>query len=221
MSKPDWRMVRERYWQERRVEYEAGQTLKQIAASASVCIRTVTANLRAVGTKIRPRGSSGARMQPNAARCAAILARLAAGSTQRDVGAEFGITTQRVSQIMRRAGMKRDGMGTRCHSETIAARMAKQAAARERRASAVQVRREKRQRKALRLVGAAKKLRDKGLSWAECADRLGMSMMNLHKMCLRYAPEMRVRSLVKRRKRAVAVAATPRRKQPVEMMVAD
>ena len=221
MSKPDWRMVRERYWQERRVEYEAGQTLKQIAASASVCIRTVTANLRAVGTKIRPRGSSGARMQPNAARCAAILARLAAGSTQRDVGAEFGITTQRVSQIMRRAGMKRDGMGTRCHSETIAARMAKQAAARERRASAVQVRREKRQRKALRLVREAKKLRDKGLSWAECAERLSMIMMNLHSTCLRYAPEMRVKPLAKRRKRAVAVAATPRRKQPVEMMVAD
>ena len=221
MSKPDWRMVRERYWQERRVEYEAGQTLKQIAASASVCIRTVTANLRAVGTKIRPRGSSGARMQPNAARCAAILARLAAGSTQRDVGAEFGITTQRVSQIMRRAGMKRDGMGTRCHCETIAARMAKQAAARERRASAVQVRREKRQRKALRLVGAAKKLRDKGLSWAECAERLSMIMMNLHSTCLRYAPEMRVKPLAKRRKRTVAVAVMPRRQRSAQVTAAD
>ena len=221
MSKPDWRMVRERYWQECRVEFEAGQTLKQIAASASVCIRTVTANLRAVGTKIRPRGSSGARMQPNAARCAAILARLAADRTLQDVATEFGISRQRVSQIMRRAGMKRDGMGTRCHSETIAARMAKQAAARERRASAVQVRREKRQRKALRLVGAAKKLRDKGLSWAECAAGLSMIMATLHSTCLRYAPEMRVKPLAKRRKRAVDVAAPRRPKRSAELHAAD
>ena len=221
MSKPDWRMVRERYWQERRVEYEAGQTLKQIAASASVCIRTVTANLRAVGTKIRPRGSSGARMQPNAARCAAILARLAADRTLQDVATEFGISRQRVSQIMRRAGVRRDGKGAQCHSDAVAARMAKQAAARERRALAVQVRREKRQRKALRLVGAAKKLRDKGLSWAECAERLSMIMATLHSTCLRYAPEMRVKPLAKRRKRAVDVAAPRRPKRSAELHAAD
>ena len=134
---------------------------------------------------------------------------------------DWCISRQRVSQIMRRAGVKRDGMGTRCHSEAVAAQMAKTAARRERKAAAVQARREKRQRKALRLVREAKKLRDKGLSWAECAERLSMIMATLHSTCLRYAPEMRVKPLAKRRKRTVAVAVMPRRQRSAQVTAAD
>jgi hypothetical protein len=77
-----------------RAEYDAGATLRELAARHGSNMTAVRIILQADGLPLRSRGS---RAMPG--RTAAILAELAAGHARPAVAAAFGVTRQHVQQI--------------------------------------------------------------------------------------------------------------------------
>ena len=89
-----------------RAAYESGDTMEALAGAHSVSASTISKILKAGGAVIRPKnvprtGPLGANPDRNTAICAIYES----GRTLAEVGAFYGMTRERVRQIIRRAGV--------------------------------------------------------------------------------------------------------------------
>lgn len=97
-------------WKELRSRYEEGENLEDLASEVGCSTSTAAVHLRAVGTKIRPRGSETVH-HPNYRGRIDIDVKKAskmnkAGATLTEIGAKLGVSVQIVSKRLQESGIQ-------------------------------------------------------------------------------------------------------------------
>jgi transposase-like protein len=96
-----------------KTQYENGESATRIAETLCLSAATIYNRLKRIGVSMRPRGrrkgmkDRGPRFRRNADRDKEIIGLYKLGETCRDIAEAYGISTERVAQICRKAGVIR------------------------------------------------------------------------------------------------------------------
>lgn len=109
-AKPSLRVSEQGQAELFRAEYEAGGTLTTIADAHGVALSKVRRLLAAAGTDIRSRGRPAQPVPGNHERSVAMARLYRGGKTLEEIGVEYGVTRERVRQILRKIGVESLGL---------------------------------------------------------------------------------------------------------------
>ena len=99
-------------------EYESGMTLQELGEWYGVSVTTIRSRLKEAGVQIRNRGRKvGSELKDNKDRDSRIKERYQSGLSMTAVGEEFGISRERVRQILNSLGVGTRGYGWRKHKQ--------------------------------------------------------------------------------------------------------
>jgi uncharacterized protein (DUF433 family) len=99
-------------------EYESGMTLQELGKWYGVSVKTIRSRLKEAGVQIRNRGMKvGSELKDNKDRDSRIKERYQRGLSMATVGEEFGISRERVRQILKKQKVETRGNGWRNHKQ--------------------------------------------------------------------------------------------------------